>query len=182
MRIGYISMLMLMMMAGLGLTGCTHVRSTSDIPAVADFQPDRYMGRWYEIARLPNRFEEGMTDAAAFYAPLPGDRISIMNTGFRNGREQRSSGVARNLYGRDIGEFQVMFLWQFHDVYKIIYVEPDYSAAIVTSSTRSYLWILARKPFIPLSQLGRYLAMLEKWGFDVKLLQYPSGELCSLAK
>ena len=173
---------MLLLAAMAGLAGCSHGRSTADIPAVSNFEPARYMGRWHEVARLPNSFEEGMTDAGAWYALLPDGNIAVTNSGSCDGELKSVSGEAHSVFGGDVGQFRVTFYWPFRSTYKIIYLESDYSAAIVTSDTRDYVWILTRNPSIPAHQLFRYISMLEKWGFEVKLLQYPAGAVCNLAK
>ncbi len=162
--------------------GCHRAESTADIPAVTKFDAARYMGRWYEIARLPHWFESNVVDATAYYSLLPDGRFQVVNSGIRDGERRSMTGYAKSLFGNDIGEFEVRFHWPVRGLYKIIYVDPDYQAAIVTSGTMDYVWILARSPMIPPQQLGKYLEMLKKWGFAVKLLQYPSGEVCEIAK
>ena len=65
-------------------------------------------------------------------------------------------------------------------MYKIIYLNKDYTLAIVTGNSMDYVWILARKPVISKNELAMCLQMLEKWGYAVKLLQYSTGEIMSI--
>ena len=68
----------------------------------------------------------------------------------------------------------------FYTMYKVIYIDKDYDLAIVTGNSMDYVWILSRKPVISQSELAMCLEMLKKWGYAVKLLQYPTGEIESL--
>ena len=72
------------------------------------------------------------------------------------------------------------FAYPFYTMYKIIYLDKNYTLAIVTGNSMDYLWILARKPVISKNELAMCLKMLEKWGYAVKLLQYPTGEIESI--
>lgn len=150
-------------------------RSTADIPAVKDFDAARYMGSWYEIARLPNSFERSVTDAQALYTLQDDGSIKVLNTGFIDGKKTYAPGKARLLSDQHTGELEVSFFGPFYSLYKIIYLNKDYTLAIVTSSSMDYLWILARTPLISRDELMSCIKMLKQWGFRIKLLQYPSG-------
>ena len=158
-----------------GLFGCRPANDTAGIAAVTGFDAARYMGKWYEIARLPHRFERDVTEPAAEYTLQEDGTVKVVNSGLRDGSPTQVTGVARFAGKHDVGELEVSFFRPFYGAYRIIYLEPDYSAAIVTSDSRDYLWILGRSPSLPREQLARYLTMLEQQGFAVKLLQFPWG-------
>ena len=160
--------------------GCRHENSTRNIPAVTGFEVARYMGKWHEIARLPHRFERDVVDASAEYSLRADGTVNVINSGFRNGVPTSVEGVARSAGQPGVGELEVSFFRPFYGAYRIIHLEPDYSAAVVTSDTRDYLWILSRRKTMPKEQLARYLTMLEAWNFPVKLLQYPSGTVAAV--
>lgn len=156
------------------LTGCSsNPESTGTVPPVKNFDLQRYMGRWYEIARLPHSFERGITDGEADYTLLPDGTVKVVNSGLRNHIKTSVTAIARTTPVP--GELQVSFFRPFYGLYKVIFLNKDYTLAIVTGSTKDYLWILARKPIISRAELAMALDMLKKWNFAVNLLQYPSG-------
>ena len=161
------------MLSALFLHGCVSGNSTAKIPAVRDFQPERYLGRWYEIARLPHSFEDGMSEVYAEYSPGEGSRISVVNSGVRDGERRTARGTARFKGATDRGELEVSFFRPFWEDYKIFYLADDYSIAMVTSSTDEYLWILCRKPHLPRRQLNSLIELAELHGFPVDKLIFP---------
>ena len=155
------------------LTGCV---TTSDIPAVQDFEPDRYMGTWYEIARLPQYFERDMNEVKAQYTLNDDGTIRVENSGVRDGERKSITGKAK-LKHPDAkpltGELRVSFFWPFYSDYRIIELAPDYSYAVVTAGSRDYLWVLARKPSMEKEQLDAILNRTMELGFDLGELEYP---------
>ena len=155
--------------------GCA--ASTADIPVVTGFEPERYLGIWYEIARLPNRFEKDMNQVTAEYRAMPDGRIRVTNRGTSGGKSRHVSGKAKFTRGPTVGELKVTFFPPFSGSYRIIELASDYSSAIVTGDHRGYLWILARKPQLPESLLNEYRAKLEKLCFDTARLEYPRHDI-----
>ena len=154
--------------------GCA--RSTADIPAVGNFDPQRYMGVWYEIARLPHRFERGLDFVRAEYTLNSDGSIRVVNSGIRDGAPRSIVGRAR-LKSSDAatpkGELEVSFFRPFYGDYRIIELGPGYRYAVVTGSTRDYLWILAREPVMDQAVMGELLARIARWGFAVDKLEFP---------
>ena len=163
------------------LTACnSDAESTRDIPAVKKLDLPRYMGKWYEIARLHHAFERNVTDAMAEYTLLTDGTVKVVNSGLRFRKPVSVTGVACPTAVP--GELKVSFFRPFYGLYKIIYLNKDYTLAIVTSSTRDYVWIMARKPVISRAELAEALALLHRWNFEVNLLQYPSGMVLNLTE
>lgn len=160
---------LLMCLAG----GCDPTGSVPEIPPVRNFDAARYMGRWYEIARLPHWFERDLSNPTADYTLLPDGRIKVVNCGWRNGLKQCVQGRAE-LLTAGIGELSVSFQWPFNGRYRIIYLSEDYQTAIVTANSRDYLWILSRRPDLSRSELIHCLGIIKKRGFAAELLQYPT--------
>ncbi len=155
---------------------CSCHPSTKEIQAVQNFDPERYMGKWYEIARLPQWFERNMDYVTASYS-LNGDgTVKVVNQGIRQGEAKQTEGVAR-LKNADAqpatGELSVSFFRPFYADYRIIELAPDYSCAVVTGSGKDSLWILARQPQIPQKNLQEILDRLQKQGFEIRNLEYP---------
>lgn len=156
-------------------SGCIMAKSTRHIPAVENFELPRYMGKWYEIARLPHSFERGITHVEAEYTLLSDGRIKVINRGSVNNQSTAASGIARFKGRKDRGLLQVTFFYPFYGDYKIIYLDKDYQLAIVTGSSMDYVWILSRTPRLSPEQLQMCLKKLQAWNFAVELLQYPWG-------
>lgn len=165
----------LFLMAASLLGGCRSAGNTDSLPAVSPFSAARYAGTWHEIARLPHSFERGLVEVTAEYTLRPDGKIEVVNSGFRNGKKQSIRGFAVFKGRADVGELRVCFFWPFYGGYKIVWLEPDYSAAIVTSSTMDYLWILSRTPELPEERLQEYVRKIRDWGFQTGKLEYPAA-------
>ncbi len=161
----------------LAAAGCNHMRSTEGIPAVRNFSLEKYLGTWYEIARMPHRFERELTDVKAEYTLRPDGKVKVVNSGRQNGSQKTVTGVAGLKNTDNSGELEVSFFRPFYGGYRIFYLTPDYTVAMVTSDTMDYLWILARTPVIDAAQLRECLNLAEKAGFQTGLLQYPNRSL-----
>ena len=117
------------------LAGCV---TTGDIAAVQDFEPERYMGTWYEIARLPQYFERDLDEVRAEYTLNPDGTIRVVNSGVRDGEAQSITGKAKLRCPNAkplTGELRVSFFWPFYSDYRIIELTPDYDVAVVTAGT-----------------------------------------------
>ena len=156
------------------LFGCA--KSTADLPAVRGFEPRRYLGEWYEIARLPHRFERGLDFVRAQYSLNPDGSIRVVNSGVRDGKPRSIEGRARLKAPEQVplaGELEVSFFRPFYSDYRIIELDPGYRYAVVTGADRDYLWILAREPQLDGAQLERLLERAKSRGFAVEKLEFP---------
>ena len=125
------------------LAGCR----SDDFPiAVKELDIAGYCGRWYEIARLPNRFERGMTQVSAEYTLLPSGEVKIVNRGIKNDQKKSITGIARVPRKACGAELEVSFFKPFFSSYRIVKLGPDYRYSIVIGSNRKLLWVLARTP------------------------------------
>lgn len=150
------------------LPGCA--RSTRQLPAVTNFDATRYMGRWYEIARLPNRFERDMDAVTATYSLNENGSVTVVNRGRRDGLWKSAEGRAKFAGPRDLGHLRVSFFGPFYADYKILELDPDYSHALVTSGNYGYLWLLAREPRLPDATRDRLIDHAREIGFDTNQL------------
>jgi len=146
----------------------------------------RYAGRWYEIARLPNRFEEKCaSDVSAEYTMLRADRLKVVNQCRKNdGRMSSAEGVARLADSKGANSrLKVRFAPGFLSFlplvwgdYQVIELAPDYSHALVGEPGRKYLWILSRTPRMDEAAYRRLAERAAAEGFDVsKLLRTNHG-------
>ncbi len=166
----------LLLLAFLGLSSMTSSSSSSRVNEVVveDFDVERYMGRWYEIARYDNFFERGLSHVIADYSRQNNGQIVVVNSGRkRNGNHSSSRGKARfaSQHRNDCGALEVSFFWNFYSPYNILLLDDDYSYVLV-SSGEDYLWILSRTPMLDDVVLSKILAEASIRGFDTSKLLY----------
>jgi apolipoprotein D and lipocalin family protein len=151
--------------------GCT-TRVPEGIEPVRGFEVQRYMGTWYEIARLDHRFERGMDKVTATYALRPDGTVSVLNKGFvtRENEWRDAEGVARFVGASDVAALKVSFFGPFYGGYNVVDLDPAYQHALVAGPDRSYLWILSRSPQPPRSEVDRLVAKARSLGFDTDAL------------
>jgi apolipoprotein D and lipocalin family protein len=146
--------------------------TTVPIAAQRDFAPERYLGRWYEIARFPVRFEEGCTATTADYGPVDATTISVLNTcreGAPDGPAKSIAGTARIVAP---GELKVKFASVpfIAADYWVLWVDADYQTAVVGVPSGRAGWILARTPAIDSERRAAAEAVLARAGYDPRLL------------
>ncbi len=148
-------------------------RPKIDRRTVARFDVARYMGRWYEIARIENRFERGMTDVRADYRLLDDGTVEVTNSGFdtRLGVRREAVGRAR-VQGFASGRFRVRFFGPFGADYDVLELDEEYRWALVGSRSASYLWILARRPTLGAPTCARLVARARERGYDPERLSW----------
>lgn len=153
----------------------------SDVTAIPSLDLKRYLGRWYEIARLPLKFEDdAATDITAHYSVNFNGKILVDNRCFdKNDRPKQAIGEARPTDETN-AKLKVNFLpaalrWlPFTDGdYWVLKIDPEYRVALVGTPDRKYLWVLARESAISDSTLEDYLAEARRQGFDLTKLIRP---------
>jgi apolipoprotein D and lipocalin family protein len=139
---------------------------------VRGFEADRYMGRWYEIARLDHSFERGLEQVTATYALNKDGTVSVLNRGYdpAKGEWNEAAGKAKFAGAADVGALKVSFFGPFYGAYNVIDLDPDYQRVLVVGPNLSYLWILARSPSLPPDELERLTAKAGALGFDTASL------------
>ena len=140
----------------------------------------RYAGLWYEIARLPNRFQSDCTgNVTATYAIQEDGSIKVINRCLKiDGDTTSAEGVARRndddtsnaklkvRFAPAILSF-LPFVW---GDYWVIGLAPDYSYAVIGEPTREYLWVLSRSPEMPEDLLNAVLERVKEQGYDLSSL------------
>ena len=127
----------------------------------------KYLGKWYEIARLPARFEEGCSDITATYSLREYGTISVLNECKRNGKVKRAKGKAKVVDKNTGAKLKVTFFWPFYGDYWIINLGKDYDYAVVGTPNRKYLWILSRTPQMDDKLFSQLIELVKSKGFDV---------------
>jgi apolipoprotein D and lipocalin family protein len=129
------------------LSGCLGV--PDGVTTVDEFNLERYLGRWYEIARLDHSFERGLSYVTAEYSMLDDGGVKVVNRGFNKaaGKWKEATGKAYPVADPDTGRLKVSFFGPFYSAYNIIALDQEnYSYSLVSGPNRSYLWILSREP------------------------------------
>jgi apolipoprotein D and lipocalin family protein len=152
------------------LSGCG--KSTRDLKAVEEFDLNKYAGKWYEIARLDNRFEKDLIGVTAFYKIEDNGQIEVINRGFNetNNTRQVAKGTAKFIGKSTVGHLEVTFFYPFYSGYKILELDKNYDYALVTSDSFDYLWILARDPALSDITYQMLVDKAQKLGFNTSAL------------
>ena len=126
--------------------GCTG--APDGVQPVSGFELDRYLGTWYEIARLDHRFERGLTDVTATYSMRDDGGVKVVNRGYRSDEAEWDEAIGKAYFvgDADIGQLKVSFFGPFYGGYNIVELDQNYQYALVVGPNRDYLWILARSP------------------------------------
>jgi len=158
-----------------GLTGCftSKKMSTAKIPVVKNFNLQRYLGTWYEIARLPNSFEKNLDYVTATYTLRDDGKIKVLNKGFNSEKNSWKEAIGKAWIpdSQIPARLRVSFFWIFSSDYKIIALDAEnYTYSMVTSNTKKYLWILSRTPKMDAEVYTKLVEMAYDYGFEVDKL------------
>ena len=148
------------------LSGCTGI--PEGVKPIDGFEVNRYLGKWYEIARLDHRFERGLNHITAEYRLRNDGGIDVTNSGYNaeTGKWEQAKGRAYFIATPDKGRLKVSFFGPFYGGYNIIELDKqDYAYALVAGPDRDYLWILARTPALDRTILARLIDKARSLGF-----------------
>jgi apolipoprotein D and lipocalin family protein len=149
--------------------------SATELRTVPSVDLNRYVGKWFEIARYPNRFEKACaSDVTAQYTLRPNGKIEVVNSCRKaDGKIKTSSGSAKIADTQSNAKLKVTFFWPFYGNYWIIDLDPDYRYAVVSEPGRDYLWILSRTPKLEPAVYDAITNRLRQNGFDPSRLIRP---------
>ncbi len=153
------------------LGGC--VEQPEGIKPVEDFDAQRYLGKWYEIARLDHSFERGLEQITATYSLRDDGGIRVINRGYSLSEQKftQAEGKAYFVQGKEKGFLKVSFFGPFYGSY--IVIDTDYeSYTMISGPDRSYFWILSRTPKMDRQLLDRLVARAKTLGFETDSLIY----------
>ena len=155
------------------LVGCTG--TPQGVVPVDNFDLQRYLGRWYEIARLDHSFERGLEAVTADYTMREDGGVRVINTGrsIETGAVKQAEGRAYFVQGPNQGHLKVSFFGPFFGSYIVFELDAqDYQYAFVAGNNRNYLWLLARTPQVPDSLIEHFESQVAALGFDIQQLIY----------
>jgi apolipoprotein D and lipocalin family protein len=153
------------------LTGCVGI--PKDVTPVDNFDLEKYLGKWYEIARLDHPFERGLTRVTADYSLRNDGGVRVLNRGYsaKEGKWQHAEGKAYFVKDSSLGYLKVSFFGPFYGSYIVFELDhDDYQYSLVCGPDKSYLWLLARTPEINQDLQDRLIAEAARLGFDTSKL------------
>jgi apolipoprotein D and lipocalin family protein len=137
------------------------------LEVVPHVELEKYLGKWFEIAHLPARFQEGCSETTATYTLSKNGRISVLNECRRKGKVTQAKGKAKVVDKTTGAKLKVTFFWPFYGDYWIIKLGNDYDYAVVGTPNRKYLWILSRTPQMDDKLFSQLIEFVKSKGFDV---------------
>lgn len=168
---------LLAIIAAVLLPGCLAI--PENITPVNNFDINRYLGKWYEIARLDHSFERGMESVSAEYSARSDGGITVINRGFNkeNNQWKTAQGKAYFVDSSSTAHLKVSFFGPFYGSYIVFELDEEYQHAFITSTNKSYLWLLSRSPTINLSLKKYFTERVTQLGFDTNKLIFVNQRL-----
>lgn len=163
----------LLSFALLGICTAAIAQKSVDNSTIASFDLDRYLGKWYEIARYDHSFERDLVGCTAEYTLRDDGKIKVLNSGYLktlDGPYKESIGKAKARRNGKPGQLEVSFFGPFYGDYNILELAPDYSYSVIGSSSPRYLWILSRTPQLPTKVKSIIISNLQQRGYDTNKL------------
>lgn len=157
---------------GLGalLNSCASIPKNAK--AVKNFDIDRYLGTWYEIARFDFRFEKDLDNVSAQYSLNEDGNVIVLNSGYNYKKTEwkKADGLAKFRGNKDVAELKVSFFGPFYAGYNVVALDENYQHALIAGKNLDYLWILSRTKSIPEEIKSNYLRIAEEIGYDTSKL------------
>lgn len=162
--------------SSLGIIGVFIFNSCSTIPegatAVKLFDKEKYLGKWYEIARMDFKYERDLNNTTAEYSVRDDGKIKVVNKGFNTQKKEwkQAIGKAKFVGDQNIAMLKVSFFGPFYSGYNVIALDNEYKYALVAGKNLKYLWILSRETTIPENIKQNYLKRAENLGYKTSEL------------
>jgi len=154
-------------------SGCTG--APDGVEPVTGFELNRYLGTWYEIARLDHSFERGLTHVTAEYSLRSDGGVRVVNRGFSNDTAEWNEAIGKAYFTGDVdvGQLKVSFFGPFYGGYNIVELDKDaYQYSLVVGPDRDYLWLLSRTPHLDPVTVNRLVDKAADLGFATNDLIY----------
>jgi apolipoprotein D and lipocalin family protein len=147
-----------------------NILTNNTLEVVSKVELEKYLGKWYEIAHLPAKFQEGCNETTATYTLLDNGVISVVNECTKNGKVKLARGKAKVVDKTTNAKLKVTFFWPFYGDYWIIKLGDNYEYSVVGTPNRQYLWILSRNPKMNGELFSQLIEFVKAKGFDVARL------------
>ena len=159
-------MRILIIISSLILNGCTGI--PGGVHPVDNFSADRYLGKWYEIARLDHSFERGLDQVTAEYTKRDDGGIRVINRGYSIKSDKWKEAVGKAYFVGDsqTGHLKVSFFGPFYGSYIVFELDKtNYQYAFVAGYNKSYLWLLSRTPNVDQQLIDKFIHKSRELGF-----------------
>ena len=170
-------MRMLLMLCAVMLAGC--VGKPDNVTPVDNFDSARYLGKWYEIARMDHSFERGLVNVTAEYSMREDGTIKVLNRGYDAAKKEwkDAEGKAKFIESPNVGYLKVSFFGPFYGSYVVYELDREnYSYSLVSGPDKDYMWLLSRTPMMDPATKKRLLDKAQALGFDTSKLIHVTHE------
>lgn len=152
------------------LNACSSIPKKAE--PVKNFDADKYLGAWFEIARFDYRFERNMDNVIAQYSLKDNGEIKVFNSGYdqKENKWKSSTGSAKFRINKNVGALKVSFFKPFYSGYNVIAIDDAYKYALVAGRNLDYLWLLSREKTMPEEVKAAYLKKAKEVGYDTDKL------------
>ncbi|MBW4936377.1 lipocalin family protein [Marinobacter sp. F4206] len=162
------------MIRAIAVSGIVFLASCTGVPEgiqpVTGLNVDRYLGTWYEIARLDHSFEEGLSRVTAEYTLMDDGSIKVTNRGYDAQKGEWSVADGRAVFAddRETGHLEVSFFGPFYSSYVVFELDKSgYQYAYITGYNREYLWFLSRTPEVSDTAMRDFRQRAREEGFNL---------------
>ena len=157
---------------GLLIFSSCSVKIPEGATAVNNFEKEKYLGKWYEIARLDFKWEKNMEQVTAEYSLKDNGHIKVDNKGYNYVKKEwkQSIGEARFVEDEKTSRLKVSFFKPFWAGYNVIDLAGDYQYALVVGDDLDNMWILSREKTIPEDIKQRFLTKARSLGYKTEEL------------
>lgn len=167
----FLSLLMSIFMAGI-FNACATNTIPKGAKAVTPFDKSKYLGKWYEIARLDFKYERNLNNVTAEYTLIDDNTIKVVNKGYNTKKKKwvEAIGKAKFVGDANVAMLKVSFFGPFYSGYNVIALDNEYKYALVAGKNLKYLWILSREKTIPDNIKENYLKIAKRIGYNTEEL------------
>ncbi|MBT28401.1 MAG: hypothetical protein CMO01_01990 [Thalassobius sp.] len=146
---------------------------------VSSFEVNKYLGKWYEIARMDFKFERNLNNTTAEYSFNEDSTIKVINRGYNYVEEEWDEAIGKAKFSddADIAALKVSFFGPFYAPYNVIALDKEYKYALVAGKNLDYLWILSREKTIPDQIKEKYLNKAKEIGYNIDELVWVEHDL-----
>lgn len=166
----------------MGLAILILLKSCRTIPknavAIKPFYIEKYLGKWYEIARFDFRFEKNLNNTTANYSKNDDGIIKVVNRGYNYKKEkwEEATGKAKFVSSPKEARLLVSFFGPFYSGYNVIAIDAEYKYALIAGKDLDYLWLLSREKTIPETFKQSFLQKAREVGYNVEKLVWVKHE------
>lgn len=152
------------------MTSCKYQPETAK--PINNFNLDRYLGKWYEIARFDYKFEKNLDNVTAEYSLKDDGNVKVLNSGYHvvENKWKSAEGKAKFRGDKNAAALKVSFFGPFYSGYNVVAIDDNYKYALVAGESLDYLWILSRETTIPDNVKNEYLQIAKSIGYDTNKL------------